>query len=71
MRQTMKTTRQWFEQALSEGYEWAEQALKNMDTDEPEFYLSDALLSGFDWSDSQQGDAYWAEIYDNLYEHGL
>ena len=71
MGQTMKTTRQWFEQALSEGYEWAEQALKNMDTDEPEFYLSDALLSGFDWSDSQQGDAYWAEIYNKLFERGL
>ena len=67
----MKTTRQWFEQALSEGYEWAEQALKNMDIDEPEFYLSDALLNGFDWPDSPQGEAYWTEIYANLYERGL
>ena len=67
----MKTTRQWFEQALSEGYEWAEQALKNMDIDEPEFYLSDALLNGFDWHDSPQGEAYWTEIFDNLFERGL
>ena len=67
----MKTTRQWFEQALSEGYEWAEQALENMDTDEPEFYLSDALFKGFDWHDSPQGEAYWTEIYANLYERGL
>ena len=71
MGQTMKTTRQWFEQALSEGYEWAEQALKNMDIDEPEFYLSDALFNGFDWPDSPQGEAYWAEIHDNLFERGL
>ena len=71
MGQNMKTTRQWFEQALSEGYEWAEQALKNMDIDEPEFYLSDALFKGFSWPDSPQGDAYWAEIYDNLFERGL
>ena len=66
----MKTTRQWFEQALSEGYEWAEQALENVDIDEPWYHLSDALFS-FNWYDSPQGDAYWAEIYDNLFERGL
>lgn len=70
MGQTMKTTRQWFEQALSEGYEWAGQALENMDIDEPSFYLSDALYS-FDWHDSPQGDAYWTEIYNDLYDRGL
>ena len=51
MGQTMKTTRQWFEQALSEGYEWAEQALKNMDDDDRWLRLSDALFS-FNWYDS-------------------
>ena len=66
----MKTTRQWFEQALSEGYEWAEQALKNMDTDGPWVCLSDALFS-FYWDDSPQGEAYWTEIWDNLFERGL
>lgn len=71
MGQTMKTTRQWFEQALSEGYDWAEQALENMDIDEPEFYLSDALFNGFDWHDSPQGDAYWTEIYNDLNDRGL
>ena len=70
MGQTMKTTRQWFEQALSEGYEWAEQALENVDIDEPWYHLSDALF-GFDWHDSPQGEAYWTEIYANLYERGL
>ena len=70
MGQTMKTTRQWFEQALSEGYEWAEQALKNMDIDDTWYCLSDALFS-FNWYDSPQGDAYWVEIHDNLYERGL
>ena len=67
----MKTTRQWFEQALSEGYEWAEQALKNMDIDELELCLSYALFNGFDWPDSPQGDAYWAEIYNDLNDRGL
>ena len=66
----MKTTRQWFEQAQAEGYEWAEQALKNMDTDDTWLRLSDALFS-FNWYDSPQGDAYWTEIYDNLFERGL
>ena len=65
-----KTIRQWFEQALSEGYEWAEQALENMDTDELCFCLSDALFS-FSWPDSPQGDAYWTEIYNDLNDRGL
>ena len=66
----MKTTRQWFEQALSEGYDWAEQALENMDINEPYFCLSDALFS-FDWHDSTQGVAYWTEIYNDLNDRGL
>lgn len=70
MGQTMKTTRQWFEQAKSEGYEWAEQALKNMDNDDTWLRLSDALFS-FSWYDSPQGDVYWTEIWDNLFERGL
>ena len=70
MGQTMKTTRQWFEEALSEGYEWAEQALKNMDTDDTWYCLSDALFS-FNWYDSPQGDAYWTEIYNDLNDRGL
>ena len=71
MGQTMKTTRQWFEQALSEGYEWAGQALENMDINIPVDYLSDALIYGFDWYDSSQGDAYWTEIHNDLYDRGI
>lgn len=67
----MKTTRQWFEQAQLEGYEWAEQALRNMDNNIPAYYLSSALIFGFDWPDSPQGDAYWTEIFDDLFERGL
>lgn len=70
MGQTMKTTRQWFEQVLSEGYEWAGQALKNMDINIPVDSLSDALYS-FDWHDSPQGDAYWTEIHNDLYDRGI
>lgn len=66
----MKTTRQWLEQAKSEGYGWAEQALNNMVYNDLWDSLSEALFS-FSWGDSPQGEAYWAGIYDDIHDREL
>ena len=70
-----KTAREWFEQAKSDGREWADEAMREHDNN-PEyvkrtrFYffasLRSALFFGFDWRIASAGYDFWEKIYDDL-----
>ena len=64
-----KTIRAWFME-LPEPYR--SQALENVDVPDVTVHcLSDALLRGFEWCKTPQGDTYWDELWQKLENGGL
>jgi len=68
------TIKEFFEQAKSDGHEWADAAITNMIECPKEFMgakevnsLSGAIFNGFSWRKSKEGFEYWENIWA---EHG-
>lgn len=68
-----KTILEWFEEAKSNGAEWADAAIKNTREmsggkrlKSKAHFLSYALAWAFIWADSPQKREYWAEIFDKI-----
>lgn len=61
---------EWFRQAKADGYEWADAAIENAINHGighiEETSISEALLNGFAWHDTQQGFKHWNYIHENL-----
>jgi hypothetical protein len=69
-----RTIREWFLWADSQGYEWAHKAMYNlilypMEKDrasEQVSYLYEALMRGFTWTRTDEGNNHWEEIFNQL-----
>ena len=66
------TVIEYFQKAKEDGYEWAENAIRNMEqhswmfTDIEVKNLADALYGGFVWKETPEGLEYWDAIWDGL-----
>lgn len=62
----MKTIREWFETFPEPYRTQALENLKKADGTIKERSAKDALLSGFHWPESSQGDEYWRKFITTL-----
>jgi|688.fasta_scaffold195806_2 hypothetical protein len=65
------TIKEFFEQAKSDGHEWADAAIVNMTECPKQFTwtnkvesISGAIFNGFSWRRSKEGFEYWDRIWD-------
>ncbi len=64
---------EYFEQALQDGYPWAQAALDNFKTsmtlDWEVSGLAHAITCAFTWSSAPEGYDYWNKVWENLIVH--
>jgi len=70
------TVLEWLERARKYGYPWADAAIENCKkipfvTLPLKKKLSDAILDGFLWKQSPEGERFWDSVHDRLLEKNL
>jgi len=66
-----KTVIEWLEQAKADGYPWADAAKENCKKhpllpNSSYSRISDAILNGFNWSSTKEGDVFWDNVHDSI-----
>ena len=66
----MKTILQWLEEAKQQGYEWADAAIRNYNSNyaiiKETKTISAALIKAFSWRKSPEGFPYWNMVFEIL-----
>ena len=64
-----QTLGEWLDWAEEQGYEWANEAWKELENVDPKddcHCLADALIMSFTWKYSAKGHDYWGKIHSSI-----